>query len=96
MGQPEDAERHFARAMKSFEARLARGADDPFTKYYISGLCGLHGNIDRAIRYFEETLGQLPALNRTRARLDPDCEAVRSDPRMSVLLAQSIPTAPDS
>ena len=95
MGQPEDAERHFGRAMKSFKARLARGADDPFTKYYIAGLCGLRGDIDRAIRYFEETLGQLPALNRTRASLDPDFEAVRSDPRMSVLLAaRSIPTAP--
>ena len=87
MGQHEDAERHFTRAMKSFEDRLARGADDPFTKYYIAGLCGLRGDIDHAVRYFEETLGQLPALNRTRARLDPDFEAVRADPRMSVLLA---------
>ena len=95
MSQPEDAERHFARTMKSFEARLARGADDPFTKYYIAGLCGLRGDIDRAVRYFEETLEQLPALNRTRARLDPDFAAVRADPRMSVLLAaDSAQTAP--
>ena len=90
MGQHENAERHFTRAMKSFEARLARGADDPFTKYYIAGLCGLRGDIDHAVRYFEETLQQLPALNRTRARLDPDFEAVRADPRMSVLLAADL------
>jgi tetratricopeptide (TPR) repeat protein len=87
MSQPEDAERHFAIAMKSFEARLARSADDPFTKYHIASLCGLRGDIDRAVRYFKETLEQLQALNRTRARLDPGFAAVRADPRMSVLLA---------
>ena len=87
MGRPDDAEREFAKAMKSFEARLARGADDPFTKYYIAGLCALRGDIDHSVRYFGETLDQLPALNRTRARLDPDFEAVRADPRMAALLA---------
>ncbi len=97
MDQHEDAERHFAQAMKSFEARLARGADDPFTKYYIAGLCSLRGDTDHAVRYFEETLEQLPALNRTRARLDPDFEAVRADPRMSVLLgADSTQAVPGS
>ena len=97
MGQPDDAEQHFARAMKSFDARLARGADDPFTKYYIAGVCGLRGDIDHAVRYFEETLEQLPALNRTRARLDPDFEAVRADPRMSALLVvDPAHTAPGS
>ena len=73
--------------MKSFEAQLARGADDPFTKYYIAGLCALRGDIDHSVRYFGETLDQLPALNRTRARLDPDFIAVRADPRMAALLA---------
>ena len=97
MDQPEDAERHFAQAMKSFEGRLARGADDPFTKYYIAGLCGLRGDLDHAVRYFEETLAQLPALNRARAALDPDFEALRADPRMSVLLqADPAPTVQGS
>jgi len=89
MGQHEDADWHFDQAMKSFEARLARGADDPFTKYYIAGLCALRGDIDHSVRYFGETLDQLPALNRTRARLDPDFEAVRADPRMAALLASN-------
>ena len=55
-GQHEDAEQHFAQAMKSFEGRLERGADDPFTKYYIAGLCALRDDTDHAVRYFEETL----------------------------------------
>ena len=97
MGQHDDAERHFTGALKSFQARVARGADDPFTKYYIAIVCGLRGDIDHAIRYFEETLEQLPALNRTRARLDPDFEAVRANPRMSVLLEPaSAPAGPGS
>ena len=29
-------ERHFDRALKTFEARVAKGADDPFTRYYIA------------------------------------------------------------
>ena len=86
MGNEEDAERYFARALKSFDRRLARGADDPFTKYYIAGLYALREDPDHALRYFEQTLEHLPALNRTRASLDPDFAALREDPRMVALL----------
>ena len=49
MGRTEDAERYFSRALKSFDGRLARGADDPFTKYYIAGLYALReGHRSRA------------------------------------------------
>ena len=86
MGRNEDAERYFSRALKSFDGRLARGADDPFTKYYIAGLYALREDTDHALRYFEQTLEHLPALNRTRASLDPDFASLRQDPRMMALL----------
>ena len=85
-GREAEAERHFGQALKAFEARLARGADDPFTKYYVAALCALKGDIDRALRYLEDTIRQLPALNRTRARVDPDFDGIRDDPRFFTLI----------
>ena len=98
MGRKEDAERYFSRALKSFDGRLARGADDPFTKYYIAGLYALREDTDHALRYFEQTLEHLPALNRTRASLDPDFASLRQDPRMMALLTSppGKATAPQS
>ncbi len=86
MGQPADADRHFSRAIKTFDRRLARGADDPFTKYYIAALYALQGETDRALRYLDDTIQHLPALNRTRARRDPDFDRVRTDPRFTALV----------
>ena len=87
LGQADDADRHFAEAVRRFERRIARGADDPATKYYIAGLYGLRGNAEKAIRYLSETLTELPALNRARATADPDFDPVRADPAFAGALA---------
>ena len=86
MKRTADADRHFSRAVKTFDRRLARGADDPFTKYYMAALYALKGETDRALRYLDDTIQHLPALNRTRARMDPDFDAVRTDPRFTALV----------
>ena len=78
--QPDKAERHFGEAVSRFERRIAHGADDPATKYYIASLYGLRGNAEKAARYMRELIAELPALNRVRAGADPDFDAVRSDP----------------
>ena len=97
MGQPDDAERHFGWALKAFEKRLARGADDPFTKYYMAALCALRGDVERSVRYLDESLEHLPALNRTRASVDPDFDGIRNDPRFVAALADGpAPTASGS
>ena len=97
MGQLDGAERHFSRALKAFEKRLARGADDPFTKYYMSALCALRGDVERAVRYLSESLEHLPALNRTRAKVDPDFDGVRDDPQfVAALDATSTAAAAES
>ena len=58
MGRTAEADTHFDRALAAYERRLVQGADDPATKYYISVLCALRGEHDRALRLFEETLEQ--------------------------------------
>ena len=87
MDRPIDANRHCTEAVTRFERRIARGADDPATKYYIASLYGLRGETDLAVRYLRESISKLPALNRVRARADPDFDPIRSDPAFVEALA---------
>ena len=82
------AEYHFKLAVRAFENRLAREADNPFTKYYISCLYALNGDVDRAVRYLEESLGPLRALNLTRAQADPDFGGICDYPKFLHLVAR--------
>ena len=91
LGDTVEAEKRFGAAMEAFELRIATGADDPFTKYYMAALYALRGDRDQSIKYFEETLGLLGALNKTRVRIDPDFDGIRDDPRFIELLSR--PTA---
>jgi tetratricopeptide (TPR) repeat protein/predicted Ser/Thr protein kinase len=86
-GDREQADRFFDRAMKTFRERVARGADDPFTKYYIASLNALRGDAAEALRYLGESLGPLPALNRRRASLDPDFDPIRGTREFIALLS---------
>lgn len=85
-GRPEDAARHFGRAMKAFDARVATGADDPFTRYYIATLHALRGDADQALDSLERVARALPALTAARARRDIDLESLREVPRFQALL----------
>ena len=76
-GDREKADQHFARAMKGFNARLERGADDPFTKYYIASLHALREDEATAVKLLGEVMQAFPALNRRRAILDPDFDPIR-------------------
>ena len=80
MDRPADSNRHFTEAVTRFQRRIARGADDPATKYYIASLYGLRGDAEKAVRYLRESIAELPALNRVRAAADPDFDPIRSDP----------------
>ena len=88
-GMTEEAEKHFKSAIKRFEQRLGKGSDDPFTKYYIACLYSLKRDADKALRYLEESLGALKAINTLRAKGDPDFENLRKDPRFQQLIGKA-------
>ena len=75
-----------AEMMKAFRARQSRGADDPFTKYYVASLCALRGDTADALRYLADCVAVRPELTRVRARLDPDFESLRDDPAFRALI----------
>ena len=85
-GRLDDAARHFDRAFKAFETRVARGADDPFTRYYIAGMLALRGDAERAFDVLDKAAAMQPALTRSRAERDPDFDGLRHDPRFQQIL----------
>ena len=85
MGQQADAARHFDRALKMHSALSARGADDPFTRYYIACLYALRGDVDRAFESLYRVAARYPALTAARMRRDPDLESLRNDGRFTQL-----------
>ena len=80
-GKMDEARQHFDRALKTFESRVAKGADDPFTRYYIADLHALRGDADRAFDSLERVFAKQPALTAARMVRDPDLDALRDDPR---------------
>ena len=74
------AEEHEAVALQLFDKRLAAGADEPFTRYYIAALFALRGAADLARMHLERPLTELPAFTRWRLPRDPDFDPVKDDP----------------
>ena len=86
-GQAAEAKRHFDHALKTFESRVAKGADDPFTRYYIANLHALRGDADRAFDSLERVAAVQPALTAARISRDPDLASIKDDPRFAQLQA---------
>jgi tetratricopeptide (TPR) repeat protein len=78
------AESHEARAIELFESRLAAGADDPFTRYYIAALYALRADAEQARRHLERPLKEVSAFTRWRLPRDPDFDPVRDRLGLSV------------
>jgi tetratricopeptide (TPR) repeat protein len=77
-GDGEQAELHNRRALDAFSARLATGADDPFTRYYVATLYAIRGDAGAARRHLDRPLTELGPLTRWRLAHDPDFDGVRS------------------
>jgi serine/threonine protein kinase/tetratricopeptide (TPR) repeat protein len=88
-GRTSEAERHFERAVEGYEALVARGSDDPYTRYYIACVYALRGDLEKAWQYYASTLGPLHAWNTLRARTDPDLETLRALPAFTAATSEA-------
>jgi eukaryotic-like serine/threonine-protein kinase len=88
MGHPSDAARHFDRALKNHGALAARGADDPFTRYYIACIHALRGDADKAFESLQRVAARYPELTASRLRRDPDVDGLRGDARFTQLTSR--------
>ncbi len=86
-GDREEAERHFKRAIKKYDERIATGAQEPFTAYYMACAYAMRGDTDKALKCLEESTSQIRAFNAVRAVSDPDLESLRNHPRFKEILS---------
>jgi tetratricopeptide (TPR) repeat protein len=89
-GRAAEAARHFERAIRMFDSLIAKGADDPFTRYYIAVAHALAGAPDRAFDSLERVASKLPLLTVARMRRDPDLQPLRDDPRFDALVTRFV------
>lgn len=85
MGDAENAQRHFDRAVRAFDQRLAGGADDPYTRYYMAALYAMRGDAEQARKHLERPLAELGPYTRWRLPRDPDFDGVREALGLEVL-----------
>jgi serine/threonine protein kinase/tetratricopeptide (TPR) repeat protein len=78
-GNSEAAERYAALALSAFNARLAAGADDPATRYYIAAIYARRGDVAGALEHLAAALARYPLFTQWRLQRDPDFARVRSD-----------------
>jgi serine/threonine protein kinase/tetratricopeptide (TPR) repeat protein len=92
-GRADEASRHFDRAIEMFNGLVAKGADDPFTRYYIANAYALVGAADCAFDSLERVAAALPALTAARMVRDADLARLRDHPRFEALTnrAHSVP-----
>jgi non-specific serine/threonine protein kinase len=76
-GNSQEAARYAALALRSFEARLAAGADDQATRYYVAALYARRGDVAKALEHLAPALARYPLFTQWRVQRDPDFHRVR-------------------
>jgi non-specific serine/threonine protein kinase len=87
-GDHEQALAAFDAMMQGFQARLQRGADDPFTRYYVACGCAMMGETEEALEHLRVAVDGRPEFNAARARLERDFDGLRDDPRFLALIGE--------
>ncbi|MBO0858617.1 MAG: protein kinase [Chloracidobacterium sp.] len=85
-GNMEDAREAFSHLTAGFAERLDRGADDPFTRYYVACAHAMMGDKVGAIEHLRKAIEGRRNFNATRARVEIDFESLRNDPDFQALI----------
>jgi serine/threonine protein kinase/Flp pilus assembly protein TadD len=76
-GDEEQSARFAQMAIDAFERRLAEGADDPATRYYVAAVYARRGDLDNTLKHLALPLTRLPFFTPWRVQRDPDFDRVR-------------------
>ncbi|MBO0727142.1 MAG: protein kinase [Blastocatellia bacterium] len=85
-GNMDDAREAFGHVTAGFAERLAQGADDPFTRYYVACAHAMMGDKAGAIEHLRKAIEGRRNFNATRARVEIDFESLRADPDFQALI----------
>jgi non-specific serine/threonine protein kinase len=86
LGHQEESAAALAVARENFERRVKLGADDPFTRYYAACVYALRGDRDLALESLQRAARERKAFTIERAKVEPDLESLRDDPRFRDLV----------
>ena len=78
-GDREQAERFGNLAISGMEKRIAVGADDPATRYYIAAVYARRGDVENTLRNLDLPLDRFPLFTPWRLERDPDFARVRGE-----------------
>ncbi len=81
----DDAHEAFDHVTEGFAERLQKGADDPFTRYYVACAYAMMGDKEGAIEHLRKAIEGRRSFNAARARVEIDFEGLRDDPRFQEL-----------
>jgi TolB-like protein/tetratricopeptide (TPR) repeat protein len=90
LGDRRKADALLGNALESFERRVRLGADDPFTRYYAAGAHAMRGDGEAAIAFLKRAASQHRAFTFARARVEPEFDRIRKDPRFLALVGDII------
>jgi tetratricopeptide (TPR) repeat protein len=85
-GSMDDAREAFGHVTAGFADRLANGADEPFTRYYVACAHAIMGNKAAAIEHLRRAIEGRRNFNAARARVEIDFEGLRSDPEFQEMV----------
>jgi hypothetical protein len=77
--------------LDAFASRLALGADEPFSRYYAAAIHALRGEADDALVLLDRAAAVRPAFVLARARIEPEWNSLRGDPRFKRLVGPAEP-----